>query len=63
MLNERKEQDHTMHVLPVMQANTTIPANSWGQYVAAMIEYFNVTGAPTDLAPPVNSSQVLISST
>lgn len=41
-----------------LQANTSIPANSWGQYVAAMIEYFNVTGGPVDLSPPLNSSQV-----
>lgn len=33
----------------VPQANTSIPANSWGQYVAAMIEYFRVTVRLHDL--------------
>jgi hypothetical protein len=33
-----------------MQANRTLAANSWDQYVSAIIEYYNVTSGSTQLS-------------
>ena len=41
------------------QANTSIPANSFQQYVSAVIEYFNVTSGNASISGPAGTEFIV----